>query len=149
MTQVLVLIFHLMLFVSSWVITLFALWFATGNYIKFPTTSYNLRAMNCLGIMFMVKEGGSLGCPSHKLSRTPPLLFPPPFSSHTWNGVICMMLGTWRGEEGKWEQIKSRWDVYDPHCWAQEPVYYSSCQPQGSMTRYNRAPLSWRQCRKG
>ena len=30
--------------------------------------------MKWLGIMLTVKEGGSLGCPSHKLSRTQPLL---------------------------------------------------------------------------
>lgn len=133
----LVLSFHLMLFVSSWVIILFALWFATGNYIKFPATFYDPRAMKWLGITFMVKEGGSLDCPSHMLSRTPPLFLTCTFLFPRWNGVIWVMLGTWREGEGKWEKIKSRRDVADPHCWAQGPVYYSLCQPQGSMTRYN------------
>ena len=133
----LVLIFHLMLSVSSWVITQFALWFATGNYIKFPATSYDLRAMKWLGITFMVKEGGHWAA-LHTRSLGPHLCSSPaPFSSHSWSGVIWVMLGTWREGEGKWEKIKSIRDVSDPHCWAQGPVYYSLCWPQGSVTRYN------------
>lgn len=29
-----------------------------------------------------------------------------------------------RAGEGRWEKMKSRWGLPDPHCWGQEPLYY-------------------------